>query len=1114
MPIPLLPSLKEQNTIAIAKRGEWISNSQNTLSSLVDSLKVAANSKSRISSIPDVWARPALYESILSDDKHPLYEKYKQEWRGILAIMALRKLRGFNNITLQTIEIPELEKIDHCSSAFLKVLARSLPEKYVANQNDQTLTVGIAAKIHVIVYGNIPLAFSWPSILLCPALNLETHRIREVGWWKQDGINDPITELSNDEKNSLYCWLINIINTIPDNNRILMNLLASYRDDLADDLADGLKQGYSITSKAGNALGITGICSIIDNPIIGTADSSFLDKSNVRLTKRKREKAKELLIFAPDIEKQWNMNSSDIIIGGYVTAAMLSKEKATGVILDNKKLADINLSDYNAEIRMADEFFTKKLAVIYLEMNAFPNALNVKVLDYNGAKVNIILPIRAELLQYLDGAFIAKHVSVTAVETGIEATLELPVSGINGQEKFLIAKKIYRTDSDNNDIIEYDTVPLIQIWPNFILSDADKWKVYYTYCDGCDADTFYARPFWESSEKRCIQRRLQDAEISRGNVFPEAFMCAAATEMNSGKESYEELGLILVNLPEKTISNSPNKTCRIGVDFGTTNTIAYRTINNDDPEPITFEERMFYVTNNDPKGVTADGIRELRRNFISPFEQPNGDSTSIKTMFHTHYGKFDGDIDQTLFRGNIYYLDNSSNISDDRGILENVHTDDMKWGETEGVENMQGFLMQLCIQCMAEAVYSGASNIEWTYSYPTSFSPARIRQYRNIWNGRVSSEIKKFTSIPITSPKSHTESDSIAEYFVEDMGATIKRGIVCLDIGGGSTDIAVWQGNDNAVQKQASLRFAGRDILNNYLWIKQKNKHFLFSQLKNSDAKFNDQLDKLAMINDEHKFYLQLEAILRYYEKCIFEALPAKCCTDEIANMIRDISFALSGIFFYSGILIGYLRKKGTYDELTLLPNCYVGGNASKLLDWAAEGQFDQEAMINDVFKACFMKGIDVGQPDAKYNTTFDIIKTNHPKQEVAYGLVCDAMSEENRKSDNSDEVIAGEKFIIENDSERKSEIITANDILGTVQVDSQCPPVFKEFLTIFNHEMKAMGYETVLLDDKDFITISATVNQYLVDKCNKAQGDADQVELEPLFIIILKIVFEYLSNK
>ena len=58
--IPLLPRLNEEKKIAITKRGEWQFNSQNTLLNLVNDLKVTTDYKSTITSIPDLWARPAM----------------------------------------------------------------------------------------------------------------------------------------------------------------------------------------------------------------------------------------------------------------------------------------------------------------------------------------------------------------------------------------------------------------------------------------------------------------------------------------------------------------------------------------------------------------------------------------------------------------------------------------------------------------------------------------------------------------------------------------------------------------------------------------------------------------------------------------------------------------------------------------------------------------------------------------------------------------------------------------------------------------------------------------------------------------------------------------------
>ena len=52
--IPLLPRVNDEKKIAFSKRGEWKSDSQNTLPNLVKDLKVTTDYKSTITSIPDL----------------------------------------------------------------------------------------------------------------------------------------------------------------------------------------------------------------------------------------------------------------------------------------------------------------------------------------------------------------------------------------------------------------------------------------------------------------------------------------------------------------------------------------------------------------------------------------------------------------------------------------------------------------------------------------------------------------------------------------------------------------------------------------------------------------------------------------------------------------------------------------------------------------------------------------------------------------------------------------------------------------------------------------------------------------------------------------------------
>lgn len=1112
----LLPSLSANSNVAIPKSGEWTTSSQNTLSDLVNGLKVAANKHSNISSIPDVWARPILVRSILGDPTHPQYEQYVAEWRGLLAIMALRKIRGFNNLHLNTIELPTTDKLRDDDPEFLKVLARSVPLEYLELQNDGTIKdkPGVQAKIQLLSYDNHPLGIFWPSVLICPALGLNQYWPQEIPWWGHEGIMDPIGSLSKEEKNSLYAWIQHIIDSV-NNNEALNRLLVSFRDDIKASLGDGFEE-TAFQASAGVSMGVTGACAVLDQPVIGVIDESFLKKSQVLLMNRRGNKdLTNRLIVTPDLDEQWNMNASQIIIGGYVNASSCL-HKGTGVMPSHTRLGDIDLTEYNAEIHMADEVFTKKISVCYFPYNAFPTTLGNKVYSYGTANVNIVLPIRKWLLDYLEPEFIAQHTQIAVIDRDIEVTLALPVSGPDGKGKLLIAKKRYRAVLDNDvsletkkEILEFDSIPLIQVWPNIRMREPHRWNRYYTYADsGNNTIVFNTTPIFPDGNCDKLKLPGTAAEICKGTSFPEAFLCENVTKDLYGKEVPEEIGLLLLDQNKVEEISTQNSTCKIGIDFGTTNTTAYMYIDNEAPKPIRFKNHKYYVTlTQDAESLTGDDRNLLRRNFISEQEQPSNDQCSIKTMYHANPERLEA---ETFFSGNIYYMEHSRDVDADKAIMGNIKTTELKWNQVKGRIYMQGFLMQLCLQCMVEAAVLGASTLEWLYSYPKAFSIMQQSQYQSTWNSLYTETIQQACTLSSIQPDSLSESESVAEYFKKGMQASMRRGIVCMDIGGGTTDIAVWQDNDkDSLLDQTSIRFAGRNILNDYLWDRKQNGYAILVKLRNNDDEFTKMLVSLDQETSRHSFDLKLEALLRYYEHDIFKSLPTKSADPEITLFMRDVSFALSGIFFYCGMLIGHLRRTGKYDQNQLLPNCYIGGNASKLLHWAAGGDFSPNAVIAKIFNQCMYAGIMAENSDQTLKNNFTINITGHPKQEVAYGLVTNnGNSAANNNfnfflnDDDGAVLLAGEKFVLDTKSE-ESDLVTASDFLEGLRIDNEKPEVFERFLSLFNKIMRKMHLDSIVFSDDDFINICTNVNQTLSDIKQEAGGDVENVNAEPIFILV-----------
>lgn len=1122
MPIPLLPRLNEDKKVTITKRGEWISDMQNTLTNLVSDLKVTANADSDITSIPDLWARPDMYKMVLFNAKHHLHKKYLAQWRGILAMLAFREMRGFKSLKKEEIIIPDESKIANNELSFLKVVASLLPDEY-KKYKDETVDTGY--KLQLLTYGDVPLAIIWPTILVCPAVGLDSNMDRTVSWWNLDGISDPISSLNDQEKALLAQWIEGIIEQLPAANDKLMKLLSDFKDDLA---VSERASNYGL----GTGLGITGFCKCIDRDIKCEIDNSqFLQTSNVKLINRRGTDAKTLLVLTTDMYKQWNKSASDIIVAGNFNLDSILPYG--GVIFNNSKLNDIDLSEFNAELRMGEDFFTDKICLIEGQKDLFPNALSNIKLEYQGTFYNVILPIKQELLDYLDPEDIIKNFRISVLEKGIKVELDLQLSGFNNEDGGRITvSKIYNSANEANDwdkeiLNRVLQVPLIQLWPNFIPNKETDWQAYYSFCDNKgNGFAFSVKPLWNEFEESKLNYDGVKADIVKGKTFPEGYRCFFEFDTPSGNRNVD-LGLILLRKP-KPLPYKANNNYKIGIDFGTTNSVAYYTIN-DMPARIELKNRLYLVTEMD-----AIGEAEVRRHFLNASDQPNGDSISIRTLFNPNFGESSVDMNQPIFPGAIYYLACMENLGDDCNVTNVVQGYAMKWDtenstQSHGIEYAKWFLYQLALQCMAEAVVGGATHIDWYYSYPKAFNPDQIRTMSSAWPKILEFCQGVSPNISTNVAISQTESAAMSEYFSDKKDATFNRGMVCLDIGGGSTDIAIWQGQkQDKLKAQCSLIFAGNEILTKQLFVQREALH----KLKNNDDKFNKLLQMIYDVpkNNYNEFSIQLEALLKYHEKELFASLMDRSGEPEIKKLTRNIAFALSGIFYYAGVLAGNLMVKGALDKNASLPHCYVGGNGSKLLDWVDLGNYKAHPSFEDVYKICLAVGASTEFEDLEEGQveTCRVEQSDNPKGEVAYGLVCnnEIINAENNNAmvadvgkrkfrrskieENEEAILAGEDIYVA--SERRiNASLTKDDVLNGIRISKDLP-CFKDFLMYFNSEIKNRGYSgnyQVKFDNKAFEEIYDQTNEVLA---KQAMLTKDRLNLEPPFIIVLKQAMKLLS--
>ena len=168
--------------------------------------------------------------------------------------------------------------------------------------------------------------------------------------------------------------------------------------------------------------------------------------------------------------------------------------------------------------------------------------------------------------------------------------------------------------------------------------------------------------------------------------------------------------------------------------------------------------------------------------------------------------------DEPLLDGHIYFLENYKAVSTTENLVS-----DLKWS-TKSIdrEHLKVFLKQLCLQCAAEAINDGATKINWNFSYPLAFSTRDKGHFEQILERMLDQTCESATGVTqmVTIP-AQSESVVTAKFFATTLqnkfaAGGFASGAVCIDIGGETSDISIWQNNE--LYWQTSLRFAGRHI--------------------------------------------------------------------------------------------------------------------------------------------------------------------------------------------------------------------------------------------------------------------------------------------------------------
>ena len=1065
MPIHLLPRLKKDYTVKkFDNAGIWEKRDSDELEKISKSLDVADTrlASAEVDSIPSMWARPLLFEMALYEDdtNHPIHKRILGEWRGLLAMLALKEWCDFD-LTIEQININDTGN-PPAANDFLKALEKLIP-------NDALDGKTTWETLNIILFNEKPIGITSPTTLVCTSVNY-SGRISGVPWFNGKFLDNPVLKLNSFEKDAVAGWLKHLYgNTmqIPDGNKLkasINGLLFAFMNELGD--------GTAVTKFSNTSLGFTqDLYKSMNNPV----EPRELPSSVELIPSKNKQPKTKLLIPDQTIPKTWGVEPQNVFVwNGKTLATTQSFSGKPKLVLPQ-----------NIHLRSQKDFFTDKLFVINQEKAFHQHSTLVSKgsqgLNFNGILVTPILPIREELLTYLDVNDLNGRITFTQQNDSIAVSLRLTLSGINGQNlDFVISKEYSATD-----ITAISTGPVLALWPNFRTPD---WKAYYTYFTTADQDVFYAKPFLAESEISHPSTFSDNQgnvarEITKTERFPEAMIC---------EYMGVKAGILLLSVPKEKRSVDGTE-WSVGVDFGTSSTTVYNQKGDTDPQQVAFEEeRLVRIT---------DPLTNPDSTFYDNFFSPKSEQTPFFSLFQK---LGNGGPDEPLLDGHIYFLAGYKELSSAENIIH-----DLKWS-TRAIdrEHFKVFLKQLCLQVAAEAIDDSATEIHWNFSHPLAFTERDRGLFERIWKD-VGSACERATGLSqqVVTP-AQSESVVTAKFFAsgpqnEYATGGFASGAVCIDIGGETSDISIWQGNK--LHWQTSIRFAGRHI---FLNLFRDNPEFL----KNFGADDEDiELLKTASTGEDDEFYSQADAVIQDKGQEWLDKLATVSDESVIQPFLQLISLGVAGLLYYVGLLLDYLSQNEA-DFKSEIPSIYIGGNGSKILHWMAEGSFNHDTIASRCRENLKRVIREASRFDDDNNRGIEI--SSYPKEEAAYGLVAaGTILKPNATQFN---ILAGETFTENGVDYGWTEILTAERFRNRLTISKNNLEQIQNFLDSFNAglgkeiKMPIALNETLSGETPGTETIRGTIFEELE---NIFQGFSDaepeDISVEPLFILALKALLE-----
>lgn len=1037
-----------------------------------------------VNSVPSVFGRPILFAQALlhGDEKrassHPLTKSLQAQWRGLLAAIALEKWRGLR-ISFEPFDVP------HESQTKLgSILRNQLP-------NEEWSRFWVVKSNGSVIGATSPWTVVWTGAnVSLPA---------SIPWQENGTLADPIRHFQKHPEQEqgdlalLYQWVVQVLR----GKAKWLNSTAFSSNGFGADHGEP-------NGRAGQALAYRNKCmERVENWFSAWRDElqSYADTDAATAFVEPKIESPLLRLFLLQcgnltrIPTQFDLDSEQRVVVIPKTNRLLTTAYRNNWFPQGLDMPSMILAE--------DAFFPQRL----VKLGVTSEAATLPGLD------TYALPVTTDLVRYLGSKAVADLVREQRLEVRqigqdqdrpeVDVFLHLPIKRSGNP---LVISRRY----SGSDFVSFEfRGHAFGFWPDFYSRD---WKFNFAVASVSPSESRIAiRVLTDvpagggEVHQTATETSLEESAPSAGNRKQVRVwqlkdpVAGFVFEHSSPRDGRSEAGILL--RANRVSAPPPNEQWELGFDFGTSNTAVSVKRPKGDVELLKLAGRTVILAGRS----SETEYEEIKHNFF-PLKVPGKDTANAVTppfptlLYSDRASFFDADINHSI---RFAYLDPAD--ESDRPIP------DLKWPrQTVGGATrspMKDYLELLLICALAEARAGGASSVKLCWSYPLSLPEASRKEMTGFWQTALSIARKAGLSVPKVYPMPESaaafrslSSNTAANFngFADELG-------VLVDVGGGSTDVALW--TKGSMKEQFSFKLAANDVLiPDWLRLKGGVSEILAACREGKSLP----PEVVARIRANATGYFNAVLSEKFARNPALHPVITRIWSGSLkANpwlQARSMAYLFfSGVAFYLGVRCSSQEAARAGVEV------YWCGRGISLLNWIALSD-DLEEMLKFAVRAgyAFASGapaetLKVQMLGPAFNYQDELVPLKH---EVAMGLL--PVTDEKMDADYRPRTVSGEAGWKLNGSE-----IRPNEEIKDQCFKDLAPPdeASKTLIQAFSESVLPRFAEANNLDAVDF-EIDSSFWPKVQNRLGNPALQANDGEGQPLFIRELKLLMEFYRQR